>query len=359
MRVKVYFFIGMFLLFHLHAFAGETITITKLATLKPVVSVSLPAANMQKDNAPDWLAVYMVIGDTVADIAVAGDYTLSKGELSFTPYNALGYGLQFEVQYKNSGVVVEKKRFTMPPAPPSGKSAEVVTAYPLADTIPYNTLFFHIRFSQPMMNDELAYNYVKVFDENGNERERAWRQRSFWLDEGRLLVLMIHPGRVKNGIHYESPLFDSGKRYTIRVEKDIKDINGNPIATAYTQQYYVGGEDRIKPEVIFSTSKLQHGSCGPLSISFSEGMDHASVWDGVAVTDAYGNSLPIKVTTNGNDKKYTITPTQPWQKGSYTLSLKSAVYDFAANRINRLFEIKDTNEIEKDKIVTTWKFEVK
>ena len=87
-------------------------------------------------------------------------------------------------------------------------------------------------------------------------------------------------------------------------------------------------------------------------------MDHASVWDGMFVTDAKGVKLPIKLDTNGKDNKYTITPLLPWQKGSYTLSLKGTVYDFAANRINRPFEITDTKEIENDNAVTTYTFEV-
>lgn len=364
MHTRTYF-LFMFLLFHLHVFAGETISITNLATLKPVVRVSLPAASAnsleQKGlaTAPEWLTIYMVVDGTVADIPLAGDYKLNKGQLSFTPYNTLGYGLQFEVQYKNGGAVVERKRFTMPVAPTPGDAAEVVTGYPLADTIPYNTLFFHVRFSQPMMEDQHAYNYIKVLDENGTERKNAWRQRSFWLDEGRLLVLMIHPGRVKNGIHYESPLFDLGKRYTIRVGKDIKDANGNPLASAYTRAYYVTAEDRKRPQVALDTMRLpHHGSSTPLGISFSEGMDYASVWNGVSVTDTRGVQVPVRVETNGNDNKYTITPEQSWRKGSYTLLLKSAVYDFAANRINRLFEIKEDSEMEKDKIVTTWMFEI-
>jgi len=366
MNHRHYLFLFVFMLFHLHVFAGETISVSSIASLKPVVQVQLREADMAGlhdkgiQAAPEWLAVYMVVNDTPAAMPVAGEYRIDKGHLQFVPYNTLGYGLQFEAQYKNGNTVVSKKRFTTPPKPAPGKAAEVVKAYPLTDTIPHNALYFHIRFSKPMMNDQQAFNYVKVFDESGEERTNAWRQKSFWLDEGKLLVLMVHPGRVKRGIDYGGPLFDTGKRYTIRVEKDIKDADGNPIAAAYSRSYYVTSEDYNSPKVDFTEAEIpRSGSLTPLVITFSEGMDYASVWDGTSVADAAGKTLPVKVDVAGKDNTYTITPLQQWKKGKYALSLKSAVYDFAANRINRLFEIKDSKEMEKDKIVTRWNFEIK
>ena len=67
---------------------------------------------------------------------------------------------------------------------------------------------------------------------------------------------MIHPGRVKNGIHYESPLFDSGKHYTLKVHTSIKDINNNPIEKEYSKTFYITGEDRIKPTPLFENITL-------------------------------------------------------------------------------------------------------
>lgn len=352
-----------FLLIHLQTVAGELIKIENIAAKRPTITVSITdeiakaiAGDMTNANA--IMSLYMLINDTPASVPVCGSYLLKDGELSFCPTYTLGNSTEFEVQYKGSGQMMTK-RFTTPSKPKLNTVANVVTAYPMSDTIPYNTLFFHVRFSEPMLDDRYAYKYVKVYDENGVERERPWRQKSFWLDNNKLLVLMIHPGRVKNGIHYESPLFDSGKHYTIKIETDIQDANGQTLTAEYTQQYFVNGEDRICPKAeivrkVLPRAKTQE----PIMLSFSESMDHASVTDGTIICDGAGNPVPCIVRASANDSHYQVIPVQNWQKGKYTLVLKSSVYDVAANRIRRPFETTNIKEMEKDKLNTIFTFKI-
>jgi hypothetical protein len=356
----------IFLLLHLHATAGEAISVKGLQSLQPTISAHITDADAKilagegLNDAGKLLAMYMVVNGKPVAVAVAGKYEVRRNDLSFTPLYALGYDMEFEVQYKNGNTVTASTRFHTPKHPLSGKQAAVVTSYPLCDTIPYNTLYFHVRFSHAMMNDKRAYRYIKMYDDKGIERTNAWRQKSFWLDDGKLLVLMIHPGRVKNGIHYESPLFDSGRYYTLTIESDIKDMNGNAIAEAYTHRYYVKGEDRESPRAYVNKAILPEAKTKqPVILSFSEGMDNASVLDGVSILDAKGTIIPCTVQEKGMDNTYSITPAKAWAKGKHTLLLKSAVYDFAANRINRLFEIKAAQDIETDKNDTKLEFIIK
>lgn len=353
-----------FLLIHLQTIAGELIKIDNMATMRPVITVSITdekakviTGNM--NGAIEILSLYMIINDTPASVSVNGSHWLIDRELSFSPTYSLGESKQFEVQYRNGGQLVTK-RFTMPSVPKPIPTASVITAYPMSDTIPYNALFFHVRFSMPMLDDKDAYKHVKVYDENGVERERPWRQKSFWLDSNKLLVLMIHPGRVKSGIHYEGPLFDSGKRYTIKIEKGIKDANGQDIIAEYTQQYFVKGEDRVCPKAEIARSLIPPAlTREPVILSFSENMDHASVTDGTLMYDHAGKPVPCIVRTLDNDSHYQVIPLQNWKKGTYTLVLKSAVYDVAANRIRRPFETTGIKEIETDDLNTEFTFKIK
>ncbi|MCB9063983.1 MAG: hypothetical protein H6551_02455 [Chitinophagales bacterium] len=352
------------MLIHLHATAGESIIISRLNTCKPVISVQLNTDMMNElktdlqQKSEKVLAVYMVVKGKPSTTAIAGRYSINGDKLSFTPVYALGYNIEFEIQYR-TGTNTIIKHFTTPKHPLSEQTANVVTAYPLSDTIPYNTLFFHVRFSHSMKNDKLAYTHISIYDEAGIEREKAWRQKSFWLDDGKLLVLMIHPGRVKNGIHYESPLFDSGKTYTLKVNEDIEDINGNSIAKSYSKTFYVIGEDRVSPKPYFENAALPTaGSKQPLLLTFSESMDYASVFAGVKLYNVKGKEVALSI-KNKTDDSYMLFPNRQWVKGKYTLILKGAVYDIAANRINRLFEITDVNEIKKDQRRTEWSFEIK
>lgn len=351
----------LLLLGQLCVWAGEKITV-KGSVLSPVITVVLTPQQMGdiKDDvqskAGNILTLKMLINTIPADVPVTGRYRVKGNTLQFSPLYDLGYDREFEIQY-TSGSAILKKRFKTPAAPHSDRISKVEDVYPLADTVPYNTLFFNVRFTEPMMPDKEAYKHIKVYDEHGVERTQAWRQRSFWLDSGRVLVLMIHPGRVKSGIHYESPLFDSGKHYTVTVNKSIRDVNGNFIASDLTKRYYISGIDKTSPAARVKQIPAAN-TVKPLKLLFSEGMDHASVIDGVALYDGRGVAVPVHIDED-NDKQYNIIPSFSWQRGTYTLVLKNAVYDFAANRINRLFEVSDAKELEKDNVDTVLKFEVR
>ncbi len=350
---------------HLRASAGEFINIDKRNPLQPVISVTLSPeiANGITDSlefkAGKILSVHILVGNKASEIPVTGKYALQENKLSYTPLYRLGYDRDFEVRYIAEGKTYTET-FKTPGNPQSAKTAAAITAYPLTDSIPFNTLFFHVRFSEPMRDDKKAYEYVKVYDDKGNERSNPWRQKSFWLDSNRLLVLMVHPGRVKKGIDYMGPLFDSGQYYTLTIDKNIGDIHGNPIAGNYSKKYYITGEDRRSPKPQLVSSNLpQAYTAEPLLLSFNEGVDYASVWDNTTLYDASGRKISCTVDAHGNDNTYLITPREQWQKGKYTLILGGAVYDFASNRINRLFEIKDVREVEKDRLDTELNFEIK
>jgi len=350
---------------HLPAWAGDSLIIQQRNPLRPSLHVMLhedEAKLFRKEgfeNAKDILAIYLVSNGNTAQIPVAGTYTMEKNTLFYSPLYDLGYNLEFEARFERNGSVVQSRRFKTPPHPQSALQASVEAIYPFADTIPYNALYFHIRFSQPMNENIYAFKSVKVFTDNGEEISNAWRQKSFWLDSGRLLVLMIHPGRVKNGIHYKGPLFNLGAYYTIKVTNEIADINGTKIAEGYSKRYFIAAEDRKTPEVRLDDASLpKHNTLDPVSIVFSEGVDNASVLAGIKLTDQQGNDVPCYIREKRSDNVFNITPLHNWNKGNYQLSLSGSVYDIAGNRLNRLFEITDINQIEADKKITVLKFNV-
>lgn len=356
---------SLFLLIHLPALARESIKIKKLASLQPTISVPLsPAAaeTLNKeglDSAEKILAIYMVSNGTTAHIPVAGKYHIENNRLSYVPMYTLGYNLEFEARYEKAGAATVYKRFHTPSHPLSALKARVETMYPLTDTIPYNALYFHVRFNQPMYEDVNAFKSVKVFNDQGKEITNAWRHKSFWLDDGKLLVLMIHPGRVKNGIHYQSPLFDSGRYYTIDVGSGILDANGSPCSGKFSKQYFITGEDREIPKVRIDNLHFpKANTTQPVSLIFSEGVDNASVLAGTTVFDESGNVIPCAIREQLSDSIFNIIPTEKWKKGNYKLSLNGVIYDFAGNRLNRLFEITNAAQIEADKQLTVLPFGV-
>ena len=302
----------------------------------------------------------MVSNGTAAEIPVSGKYHIEGNRLCYVPMYTLGYNLEFEVRYEEAGAVIARKRFYTPANPSSAVKARVETMYPLTDTIPYNALYFHVRFNKRMYEDVNAFKFVKVFNDKGKEIKNAWRHKSFWLDDGKLLVLMIHPGRVKNGIHYESPLFDLGQYYTIEVGGGLLDANGNPGPGKFSKRYFVSVEDREIPKVrVDSLHFPMANTTQPISFIFSEGVDNASVLEGTTILDEKGNVVPCSVREQRSDRIFAVTPVKKWEKGSYRISLNGVIYDFAGNRLNRLFEITDVTQIEADKRPTVLEFQVR
>lgn len=356
--------IVLVVIFHLQSTAGGIFSVTG-DKLQPSFSVSLTDEQVHllrkelETNARSVLTVHMMAGDVASELSVTGKYSLQGKQLSFKPLYPLGHDYCYEIRYANHDKKYKEKYCTPGVAVPKEKTS-TVAIYPSADTIPFNILFFHVRFSSPMSEDITAYQHVNIRDENGKLIERTWRQRSFWLDSGRVLVLMIHPGRVKSGIHYTGPVFAEGKKFTVEVLKTLKDAHGNELKDNVEKNYWISHEDREIPAIVSTTQSVDAQSRQPVLVRFSEGMDYACLTEGVTVTDAKGNKIRILIRQHHNlDNIAEIVPVNPWKKGSYKIVFESMVTDFASNHLNRPFEIKDVAERAKDDIEVSRTVEVR
>jgi hypothetical protein len=356
--------LSFILLFGLQVAAGDSLKINGLQSMQPVISLRLNAGDIKLlqandlKSAGDYLALYLLENDTPAQLPVAGNYYIKQDRLYYTTFNTLGFGLAFEVQYKGSHAK-EHKRFVMPVSLSSKRAAKVVEMYPLTDTIPYNILMFSVHFSAPMLNDPKAYTSIKVYDSEGVERPDAWRHKSFWIDSNKVMVLMIHPGKVKSDIDYAGPLFDSNKTYTIHIEKELKDITGNLIANDFSRKFYVSGRDSELPKPIFDYFVSPEANTKqPVSLLFNERIDFTSLYKGAEIIDSDGIRVPVSLKARRSDASFQMTPLQNWKHGKYSIILHNTITDLAANRFNRLFEIQNISEIIDDEGFITYHFTV-
>jgi methionine-rich copper-binding protein CopC len=210
-----------------------------------------------------------------------------------------------------------------------------------------------------MAPDPLAYQHISIKDENGKEISFAWRQKSMWDDNNKLLILMIHPGRVKSGIHYMGPIFTEGKKFTITVQKGMKDMYRNELPADVVKTYTIGAEDRQLPRILSVSPQAKQGTQDAVEITFSEGMDRGCITQGMKLYDAKQQAIAYTLTDAGDDKTFILTPQHTWKKGKYSILLNRTVSDFAANRMNRPFEITDVKDIQKDEIEVRRYFDVK
>lgn len=344
-------------------YAGK-IRIDRKDPLRPVVSVILPSsANLLKPVSPEegkkWLAIYRVVNGKPATINVTGFYSLEQNILRFQPR----FNLEPEMTYEAVAYGHEKayrKEFSIPKADPSVPKAEVVRVFPLNDTIPSNILHFHILFSQSMSAEPNCYEHVWIMDKQGRKKEMVWKQREFWFDDRKLLVLMIHPGRVKRGITYLDTLgevFKEGEEYTLIVTRNIKDRYQRPIRKEYKRTFIAGPDDHTSPEIRYNSFNIpKAGTIQPLKLSFSEEMDYMSVREGIRIFSADKTPVNGRFIYTASEKVWEFVPSDPWKDEQYEVQFGKTVTDFASNYLHRPFEISSLDELNEDEMPKKWGF---
>jgi hypothetical protein len=272
-----------------------------------------------------------------------------------TPLSPLGEGLTFEWQIYADQDTIRKRFYTERVSRSGDKVPEIVSVYPQNTNLPSNILLFHLFFSEPMRQDAQAYNYVNIIDEKGQKIPFAWRQKASWADSGKQLVLMIHPGRIKQGINYATEsgnLFEPGKYYTLQTDSGLLTLKGGISARIFRKKIHIIKPDRQSPG--FSgkgnPQMIRTGSRQAVLIAFNEPMDYGSVGIGLYVLDKNGTRIPGTFKLSG-DSTSLFTPGEAWQAGTYRVMYNEYLADLASNHIGRLFEVTDVKEIREQEFV--------
>ncbi|HLG02287.1 MAG TPA: hypothetical protein VI731_01750 [Bacteroidia bacterium] len=337
---------------------------------KPVITVKLPPAfnklagkgKITYEEGRKVLAIFVILGGKPAPSGVYGNYTASKSELSFVPESELAPGTGFEAQFYTENDTL-KKRFVIPAsAAPAIPPAEVVQIYPFANELPANILLFHVEFSQTMLDDINAYQRVKIFDSKGVEKPMVWRQKSYWEKDRKVLVLMIHPGRVKRGINYFAELgeiFLPGEEYTLVVGAGMQDAFMRPTTKEVVKKFRVVKDDRELPGIDYAAFRIPKANTRQaLEIRFSEGMDYVSIITGIKIRDTLSNAFVTGGFFNmDNDSTWKFIPEKPWKKTTHEVQFTKYVSDFASNFLHRPFEITSLDSLNEDKMPVKWRFE--
>lgn len=323
---------------------------------KPLIKIAVTAAQAQQAQKAGWETIsglFVINNGIAATTPIGCQYTFSNDTLYYTPRQPLGVNMQFAVLYITSSDTLRTEYAT--PATPKDISVPAVAGiYPLADTIPANILMFHVTFTKPMVEDVQTYKQIKLLDEKGVEKQMVWRHKSNWADDGKHLVLMLHPGRVKRGIHYfekEDKLFEEGKRYTLVITSVLRDRDNQPLEKEFTKTFVVTAADRVIPT--FKQQYLvvpQNGTQQPLEVVFDDKMDFGTMQIGLEVKDNKGNKVEGFVHSI-NDKVWAFVPAKPWQPAEHKLLLNTYVTDLSGNHLTRRFEEENIEEMKQQQTI--------
>jgi hypothetical protein len=301
----------------------------------------LPAGKLSQDEGEDWLQLCLVI-DGKDGPAMLGSYQREGQKLVFVPR----VPLQPEKTYRASLFLAGKKADAVAynvPARPAAPAAEVVSAWPAADVLPANHLRFYLQFSRPMRGGSDIFQQISLLDAEGKVIADPWLPDELWSDDGTLLTLYIHPGRIKWGVLLRlllGPVLEPDRSYTLVVSGDMLDADGRKLAKEFRKRFRTTAEDRTRLEL--ATWKLEAPEAGKraaLTLAFPKALDHRGLARYLTLVDNQGKEVPGKVEVGRDGRTWKFVPETPWTQQEYSINVGRQLEDVAGNNPLAPFDV--------------------
>jgi hypothetical protein len=271
--------------------------------------------------------------------------------LRFTPRFPLTPGVAYRAEFDGKqlpGAASDQARivseYTVPEAP-SGPGTVVTNVFPSAAELPENLLKFYLHFSAPMSRGHI-YDYIHLRDESGKDVELPFLEidEELWDPEMKRLTLFIDPGRIKRGVRpleEIGPSLEEGRRFTLAIDAAWLDANGRPLVQKYEHSFRVGPPDRtpIAPAE-WKLAAPAAASIEPLGVNFSESIDRALALRLLRVVRDDGSPVDGIASVADAERRWTFTPSRPWQPGVHQLVVPATLEDLAGNNVGKAFEVE-------------------
>jgi hypothetical protein len=230
------------------------------------------------------------------------------------------------------------------PETPAQRTTRVEAVYPTIDLLPENQLKFYIHFSAPMSRGD-SYRHVHLLGNDGKEIAAPFLEldQELWDGAGKRFTLFFDPGRIKRGLKPREevgPSLEEGKSYTLVIDTDWIDAEGQPLRDAHRKPFRVGPPIDDMPDA--KTWKLTPpaaASSAPLLVVFPRPMDHALLHRMLWIVDDAGKQVEGDIATAEKEMRWLFTPRQPWRAGPYRLVADKALEDLAGNSPGKPFEV--------------------
>jgi hypothetical protein len=209
--------------------------------------------------------------------------------------------------------------------------------------LPANHLRFYIYFSRPMRGGKDIFDYIQILDDNGEPVFDPWLHDELWSADGRMLILYIHPGRIKWGVLLRQllgPVLRPGHQYTLVIREDLLDDRGQRLGKSYTRKFRTSEEIRTRLTLQdWQIVAPPAGTQQPLVIQFSRILDHKLLDRFLTIHGPDGKAVTGKGVVGLQEKSWAFHPDQPWQAARYTLSVHPSLEDVAGNTPRRPFDV--------------------
>lgn len=203
----------------------------------------------------------------------------------------------------------------------------VVLVQPSGPEVPANLLRLSIQFASLVEGALLPR--LSLVRADGSQVAEPFLEQELWSPSGRILTVMLHPGRVKTGLNARDergPILSAGDDVALA-------LDGAPV-----KRWRVGPADEIGPIVsAWRMSAMRVASKQPLVVALDGPIDGRDA-DYLAIADLRGRRVAGHARLTNGESTWSFTPTAPWRPGTYRLVVRGTLEDPAGNRLGSRFE---------------------
>ena len=295
----------------------------------------------------EWLSVYVGKSPEANQPAMFGTFKTTKTGFAFVPRFGLEAGITYSAKLTLPGQKPQWKVFSLPQETPAEPTV-ITEVYPTGKKLPENLLRLYLHFSAPMSQGR-SYRYVHLFDQAGEEVENPFLElpQELWSADGKRLTVLLDPGRVKQGLkprEESGPVLVPGRKYTLTIDEDWPDAQGNPLAKLFKRTFETTKADIVQPNPAdWKIAPPKAGTREPLSVQFDEPLDHGMLQRVLSILDEKSSDVAGQIEVDQEETRWRFIPEKPWKPGGYSLRIRTELEDRVGNSIARPFEV-DLNE---------------
>jgi hypothetical protein len=203
----------------------------------------------------------------------------------------------------------------------------IVGVGPSGPTLPENLLRLSLRFASAPEGPVLRR--LALIGSDGQALIEPFLDQELWSPDGRLLTVLLHPGRVKTGLMAHDQLGG------ILAKDDVVSLtlDGKVLRR---WQVLARDEEGPRPEA-WHLSRVHEGRRDPLEVRLDAPVDAVEVGY-FAVIDARDRQVPGHAELLDGETLWRFTPTRAWPARPLRLAVRHSLEDPAGNRLGGRFE---------------------